>query len=62
MENKQTETKTNEIKTNEIKQPTTKQKPIEKNKKAILQTQKFKQAYFDFYDDIKDFTKGKEDW
>lgn len=23
---------------------------------------KFKQKYFDFYDDIKDYTNGKEDW
>lgn len=23
---------------------------------------KFKQKYFDYYDDVKDFTKGKEDW
>ena len=22
----------------------------------------FKQKYFDFYDDIKDYTNGKEDW
>ena len=23
---------------------------------------KFKQKYFDYYDDVKDYTKGKEDW
>ena len=23
---------------------------------------KFKEKYFDYYDDIKDYTKGKEDW
>lgn len=35
-----------------------------KNKKNIkLENQKIKQKYFDFYDDIKDYSKGfKEDW
>ena len=35
-----------------------------KNKKPVidLSTKKFKERYFDYYDDIKDYTKGKEDW
>lgn len=35
------------------------QKPI---KKQDENTKNFKNKYFDFYDDIKDYTRGKEDW
>ena len=28
----------------------------------IASAKKFKQQYFDYYDDIKDYTKGREDW
>lgn len=27
-----------------------------------VNTKKFKEKYFDYYDDIKDYTRGKEDW
>ena len=44
-------------------------KRIKKNKKNIIkktqksiEIEKFKQKYFDYYDDIKDYTRGKEDW
>ena len=30
-----------------------------KNKNSNKQ---FKQKYFDYYDDVKHYTKGKEDW
>ena len=33
-----------------------------KIKKAKANTKKFKEKYFDFYDDIKHYTKGEEDW
>lgn len=33
-----------------------------KNVRALQQTKRFKEQYFDFYDDVKDHTKGKEDW
>ena len=37
-----------------------------KNKTKQKQKQpdisKFKRQYFDFYDDIKDYTNGREDW
>lgn len=42
-----------------------KNKKINKPKndsKTIKALKKEKQKYFDFYDDIKDYTKGKEDW
>lgn len=34
----------------------------QKKKQSKQETEKFKQKYFDFYDDIKDYTRGKEDW
>ena len=34
----------------------------QKNQKTINETKIFKQKYFDFYDDVKHYTKGKEDW
>ena len=44
----------------------TKNKKNEKNKikttKMSAETKKFKQKYFDFYDDIKHYSNGKEDW
>lgn len=35
-----------------------------KNKQKVKNQDisKFKRDYFDFYDDIKDYTNGKEDW
>ena len=42
----------NSNKPNEIKNK-------EKNKNDI---NKFKEQYFSYYDDIKDYTRGKEDW
>ena len=36
-----------------------KTKPIKNQNQSI---EKFKRQYFDFYDDVKDYTKGKEDW
>ena len=33
-----------------------------KDLKQNFEIKKFKQNYFDFYDDIKDYTRGKEDW
>ena len=32
------------------------------NKKALNETKKFKEKYFEYYDDIKDHTRGVEDW
>lgn len=34
----------------------------EKKKSAASKIEKFKRQYFEYYDDIKDYTKGKEDW
>ena len=34
-------------------------KKVNKNQQS---TKQFKQKYFDFYDDIKHYTNGKEDW
>ncbi len=42
-----------------------KQKPTKNKTKSTKNSEniaKFKQKYFDFYDDVKDYTKGKEDW
>lgn len=36
-------------------------KPVNKLQQNI-KSNAFKQKYFEFYDDIKDYTKGKEDW
>lgn len=49
----------NENKTNTAKNPQQNagKKPISKSKAAD-----FKRKYFDYYDDVKDHTKGKEDW
>ena len=30
--------------------------------KQINETKKFKEKYFEYYDDIKDHTRGVEDW
>lgn len=32
------------------------------NSKAINETKRFKEKYFEYYDDIKDHTRGVEDW
>ena len=50
---KKTNTKTTK------KNKTSKAKP---NKAEQQNIEKFKRQYFDFYDDVKDYTKGKEDW
>ena len=34
-------------------------KPAQKKKKS---NDEFRRKYFDYYDDVKDRTKGKEDW
>ena len=34
----------------------------EKRKKEIENTKKFKEKYFDFYDDIKSHTHKRYDW
>lgn len=47
-------------KTKQVKPKTTVKN--KKNERAIQQTKKFKEQYFDFYDDVKDHTKGREDW
>lgn len=43
-----------------------KEKINKTKKKPVVKTQDnvkiFKQKYFEFYDDIKDYTRGKEDW
>lgn len=45
------------------KKKTTNKKEIQNKKTYVnLSTKKFKEKYFDYYDDIKDYTKGKEDW
>ena len=33
-----------------------------KQKQKPTDISKFKRQYFDFYDDIKDYTNGREDW
>ncbi len=33
-----------------------------KKKKELEQIKHFKDNYFAYYDDIKDYTRGKEDW
>ena len=33
-----------------------------KKQKNEIDIQKFKDKYYSFYDDIKDYTRGKEDW
>ena len=38
------------------------QKQKNKSKQSNSDTAKFKRQYFDFYDDIKDYTNGREDW
>ena len=38
------------------------QKQKNKSKQNNSDTAKFKRQYFDFYDDIKDYTNGREDW
>lgn len=45
-----------------MKTKTKKQKPIKTEKKSKPANDKFKQRYFDFYDDVKHYTNGKEDW
>ena len=30
--------------------------------KQLDEIKKFKEKYFDYYDDIKHYTRGKEDW
>ena len=50
---KKTSTKANK------KNTVSKTKPNKNEKQNI---EKFKRQYFDFYDDVKDYTKGKEDW
>lgn len=36
---------------------------MDNDKKINQKTQKFKQSYYNYYDDVKDHTKGfKEDW
>lgn len=40
-------------------------KPKKEDKKKQIaknNTKSFKQKYFAFYDDVKHYTKGKEDW
>ncbi len=47
------------------KQKVKKAKQNKTSAKAKIQaedTKRFKQKYFDYYDDVKDYTKGKEDW
>ena len=34
----------------------------EKRKKELQETKKFKEKYFDYYDDIKSHTHKKYDW
>lgn len=38
------------------------QKQKYKTKQKSTDISKFKRNYFDFYDDIKDYTNGREDW
>lgn len=33
-----------------------------KNKKSNANIEKFKQKYFEYYDDVKSPSKGREDW
>ena len=49
------------INKNDKKNVKNKQKNTKKSQKNI-DIEKFKQKYFDYYDDIKDYTRGKEDW
>ena len=46
------------------KKPSKKTKEVnnKKNNKNKNEITKFKEQYFSFYDDIKDYTRGKEDW
>lgn len=39
-----------------------KQKELEKQKQRKKQLEREKQKYFEFYDDIKNHTRGQEDW
>ena len=39
-----------------------KQEKIKTKSKPRPDIKSFKQKYFDYYDDIKDYTRGKEDW
>ncbi len=57
---KQVEDKNGKTKSAEQKQAP--KQVAKKNERALAQTKKFKQDYFDFYDDVKDHTKGREDW
>ena len=50
------------MKTKETKNKAEKKEQKTKQKKVNQDIAKFKQKYFDFYDDIKDYTKGREDW
>mgnify|MGYP004454291167 CR=1 FL=1 len=34
----------------------------EKRKKALEETKKFKEKYFEYYDDVKTHTRPKYDW
>lgn len=34
----------------------------EKRKKELQETKKFKEKYFDFYDDVKSHTHKRYDW
>ena len=38
------------------------QKLKDKEKKKKQSIEKFKQKYFDYYDDVKSPSKGREDW
>lgn len=52
------------MKKTKAKKTTKKENINSKTKKQNVNTQiqKFKEQYFSFYDDIKDYTRGKEDW
>lgn len=39
-----------------------KKKKVEQKKKVNKDIQKQKEKYFAFYDDVKHYSKGKEDW
>lgn len=39
-----------------------KDKKIQKKKQKELKIKKEKEKYFAFYDDVKHYTNGKEDW
>lgn len=66
--NKKTKMKQNTNSNNEKSVINTNSKKAEptkkdiKKQKAIKETKKFKEKYFDYYDDIKHYSKGREDW